>query len=238
MNTFQVLCQLPSPLKWNDYRLWNFDISLQKPVLHLIRDHVNLFTDLGKDWSSGPPNDFDKWIPIRYALNLSLNDFDVKLYLNDQNLITNPHAKEANSTSNESVSVLKYLHTSTAFLCLRGHLLRTGVEVPSNVFRPQHTTVPFWIEVPGVELSLTLPKWNTHSTFASSRTTDFGRAGFVRVDSSFMYFSEARPDYIDRLKLDIQVECSLYFEYGMDWIYMLDRPEKSSSYLWAGSSGI
>ena len=68
-------------------------------MLHLIRDQINLFTDLGKDWSSGPPSDFDRWIPLIYAVNIAMNDFEVNLYLNDQNVITNPHAKEANSTS-------------------------------------------------------------------------------------------------------------------------------------------
>lgn len=84
-------------------------------------------------------------------------------------------------------------------------MLQSAVEMPFTVFRPQYTKIPFWIEVPGVKLSLTLPKWNTHSVFASSRTTDFGSFGFLRVDSSFMYYSKTLPEYIDQLKLDIIV---------------------------------
>jgi hypothetical protein len=168
---------------------------------------MNLFTDLGKDWSSGPPSDFDRWVPMCYIANVTLHGFEVTLYLNDQNLITNPHAREANSKF--SVLLLNYSFllkpTNSAFLTLNGNSLQSSAEIPSNVFRPQYTTVPFWIQTSDIDFTLTVPRWNTHSAFASSRTTNFGRVGFLRIDASFMYFSETRPDYIDRLKLDILV---------------------------------
>lgn len=34
---------------------------------------------------------------MHYAVNMALRDFEVAMYLNDQNLITNPHSREANS---------------------------------------------------------------------------------------------------------------------------------------------
>jgi protein CSF1 len=67
------------------------------PIIHVIRDHITLLTDLGKDWSAGSPSDFDKWIPVQYVANVSMQDFEVNLYLNDQNIITHPHARDANS---------------------------------------------------------------------------------------------------------------------------------------------
>lgn len=94
---------------------------------------------------------------------------------------------------------------STALLTIRGSALRNSVEIPSTVFRPQYTKIPFWIEVPGVRLILTLPKWNTHATFASTRTTDFGGLGFVRIDSSFLYYSETLPENVDQLRIHLTV---------------------------------
>lgn len=87
---------MPTPLHWNDFRHWIFDVSLQTPTFHIIRDHIHLLTDLGKDWVSGPPSDFDKWIPVHYTINVAIRDFELNLYLNDQNLITRAQARDAN----------------------------------------------------------------------------------------------------------------------------------------------
>ncbi|KAF8577934.1 hypothetical protein K439DRAFT_1363574, partial [Ramaria rubella] len=195
----RISCQLPTPLRWNNARRWTFDVSFRTPKIHVIRDHINLLADLGKDWSSGPPSDFDKWIPMHYVINTSLQDYEINLYLNDHNIISHPHARDANT-----------------LLTLRGSKLHSTAELLSVVFRPQHNMIPFWIEAPNMDLSLTLPKWNTHSMFASSRTTDFGRVGLIRVDASFLYFSETLPEYIDQLKLDIVLHHMVFMTFG--WV--------------------
>lgn len=184
-------------------------MSLQTPIIHLIRDHITLLTDLGKDWSAGPPSDFDRWVPMQYLIKASLQDFEVNLYLNDHNIITHPHARDANSKYFNHFKRYPNL-IFKALLTLRGNMLRYRVEMPFAVFRPQCTRIPFCIEVPGVKLSLTLPKWNTHSIFASSRTTDFCSLRFLRVDSSFMYYSKTLPGHIDQLRLDIIVSVQVY----------------------------
>lgn len=86
----QISSLLPSPLQWNRERSWDFNVSLDRPVLYIIRDHVNMLTDLGKDWSSGPPSNFNTFVPIIYSLNLNFHNFELNLYANDHNIIDRP----------------------------------------------------------------------------------------------------------------------------------------------------
>ena len=87
---------MPSPTKWNDRRRWDFHFRLRKPVMYLIREHINMFTDLGKDWSAGPPSDYYLFVPMVYAIELELRMFELNLYVNDHNIIDKPSIREEN----------------------------------------------------------------------------------------------------------------------------------------------
>lgn len=69
---------------------------LRQPSLFLLRDHVNMFTDLGKDWASGPPADYQKFIPMIYVFRLEMHHFEVNMYTNDQNIVDKPLVREEN----------------------------------------------------------------------------------------------------------------------------------------------
>ncbi len=69
---------------------------MQKPILYLLRDHINMFTDLGKDWASGPPANYSRFIPISYALSINLQHFEISMYVNDHNIIDKPLIREEN----------------------------------------------------------------------------------------------------------------------------------------------
>jgi hypothetical protein len=71
---------------------------MRSPVLYLVRDHINMLADLGKDWSSGPPSDFQLWVPIFYTINLDLHNAEINLYANDLNIIDKPLVRDTNST--------------------------------------------------------------------------------------------------------------------------------------------
>ena len=90
---------MPVPLQWNCRRQWDFSIRLRKPVMYLIREHVNMFTDLGKDWPAGPPSDYYRFIPVLYAVDLELRTFELNLYANDHNIIDKPSIREENGES-------------------------------------------------------------------------------------------------------------------------------------------
>ncbi|EJD02702.1 uncharacterized protein FOMMEDRAFT_146573 [Fomitiporia mediterranea MF3/22] len=192
---------LPSPLRWNSERSWDFNVSLDKPTLYIIRDHVNMLTDLGKDWSTGPTHDFHTFVPIIYSLNLNLHDFELNLYANDHNIIDRPLDRREN-----------------VLFTLKGDVLRSITTVPSNKFRPLSTKASFSIVAPDVAVTLTLPRWNTHGLVPSSvrQLTNFGQVGLFRLDGSYMYHAEVRDDCVDQLKLDVQIPSTSLKLFG--WI--------------------
>jgi hypothetical protein len=91
-----------------------------------------------------------------------------------------------------------------ALLTLRGIGTKSRVQVDSNQFRPISSTIPFWVDAPNVMFHLTLPRWNTHSLRVAFRR-EIGRIGDFRLSGYYRYFSEARQDNLDQLKLDIHV---------------------------------
>ncbi|KAI0699566.1 hypothetical protein BC835DRAFT_1412549 [Cytidiella melzeri] len=180
-----IRCEMPNPLRWNEQRQWTFTISLRSPLIYILRDHVHMFTDLGKDWASGPPSDYDRFIPVVYSLLVEMTNYDLKMYVNDHNIIDKPLIPEDN-----------------AFLSFYGASLKQTVTVPLTKYRPQCSAVSFAVDAPDVGVSLTLPKWNTYSLFGKPhRSSELGRIGQFSLDASYCFFSEVHPENIDQLKL-------------------------------------
>ncbi|KAG8862253.1 hypothetical protein FRB96_001832 [Tulasnella sp. 330] len=193
----RISCELPAPLKWDAHRQWDFDITLTAPVIYLLRDHVTLITDLIHDWASGPPSDFNTWVPTMYNLKFGLKDYTVKLYLNDHNVIDHPLVDENNSL----------------FLCT-GTSLDAQVKVPSDKFRPNHSAILFSFELPDAAIAMSLPDWNTHTIFAKSRPVPLGSIGSVRLDCSYTSCAEVRDDNVEKLSLDLKGRNLLFRAYG------------------------
>lgn len=108
---------MPSPLKWNDQRQWTFAINLRQPVFYLLRDHINMFTDLSKDWASGPPSSYDRFIPMLYKVEIDMSNYELNTYVNDHNIIDKPLIREENGLYPLlSSSCLYSLHDSLAHL--------------------------------------------------------------------------------------------------------------------------
>lgn len=55
-----------------------------------------MFTDLGKDWSSGPPSNYNLFTPMIYIIDLDMQNYAINLYVNDHNIIDKPLIKEDN----------------------------------------------------------------------------------------------------------------------------------------------
>jgi hypothetical protein len=91
--------ELPSPLKWNGERQWTIAVSARKPVAYMLRDHINMFTDLIKDWTAGPPADYYRFVPTIYVFELHFFQHEVSLYLNDFNIIDRPLLVDENCAS-------------------------------------------------------------------------------------------------------------------------------------------
>ena len=87
---------LRSPLSWNAEREWSFSLSFRQPILYLLRDHINMFADLARDWISGPPIDNDRFVPVIYTFQLEMHQYETFLYANDQNIIDKPLVHDDN----------------------------------------------------------------------------------------------------------------------------------------------
>ena len=70
-----------------------------------------MFTDLGRDWSSGPPHDFNTYLPMIYGVKLALNNFELNLYANDHNVIDKPLSKDDNGSSRDIYSPVPAMYS-------------------------------------------------------------------------------------------------------------------------------
>ncbi|KAF8070507.1 hypothetical protein FPV67DRAFT_1756074, partial [Lyophyllum atratum] len=179
----RVHCELPSPLKWNMERKWIIAIILRQPVLYLIRDHINMFTDLGKDWTTGPPSDYQCFIPMVYAFEIELHHYELNLYANDHNIIDKPLIRDEN-----------------ALLTTRGANFIVKTDILSNKYRPESTTIPFSIHMPDASISLSLPRWNTNALHAPKKGNSLANVRFFRIDGSYQYFADVREEHVEQLK--------------------------------------
>jgi hypothetical protein len=92
----RVYAGMPAPLKWNDHREWTVSVSFQRPVIYILRDHINMVTDLIKDWISGPPSEYHRFVPTTYRMGFDMRFFEMYLYINDHNIVDRPLAREDN----------------------------------------------------------------------------------------------------------------------------------------------
>ncbi|KAF9227418.1 hypothetical protein BS17DRAFT_747957 [Gyrodon lividus] len=182
----RISAALPAPLKWNADRRWSFTVSLRQPAIFLLRDHIDMFADLLRDWTTGPPTEWHHFVPTVYSLELDLHHFDLNLYANDQNIIDKPLIKDENTMVN-----------------LRAPRLCTLVTMPSNAYRPEATTISFTAEVPDFFVSISLPKWNTQSLYNQGKEHRILHADTFRIDSTYHYWAEVHPDNLEQLKFGI-----------------------------------
>ncbi|KAJ3735770.1 hypothetical protein DFJ43DRAFT_832425 [Lentinula guzmanii] len=200
----RVHCELPTPLKWNAQRTWNVGITFRRPILYLIRDHVNMFTDLGKDWSSGSPHDYQRFIPMIYQIQFDMHYYELNLYANDHNIIDKPLVEDEN-----------------AIFTLSGVRFALNTTIPSNVYRPESTTVPFSIDVPDVSLKLSLPRWNTNALHAPKGGNTLAKVGSFHLDGSYMYYTEFHEEHVEQLVLTMKVHDIVFKSLGWSIRYFM-----------------
>ncbi|KAH9858939.1 hypothetical protein C2E23DRAFT_880346 [Lenzites betulinus] len=202
--TCRVRSHMPSPLMWNGLRQWSFAISLRQPRLYLLRDHVNMLTDLGKDWSTGPPSDYNLFTPMIYVVDVDMHNYEINLYVNDHNIIDKPLIRDEN-----------------ALLTLRGTHLVNGIHMPFTKYQPEATAVSFWLELPDLNVDLTLPRWNMLSLSATPDRSQVGRIGMLNMKGSYRYFADVRPEHVDQLKLEFAARDVVYKAFGWTIRYFM-----------------
>ncbi|KAG8213869.1 hypothetical protein J3R82DRAFT_10613 [Butyriboletus roseoflavus] len=182
----RVSTALPSPLKWNAERQWSFSVSLRQPVIFLLRDHINMITDLSRDWASSEPTELHHFVPTVYSLELHLHHFGLNLYANDQNIIDKPLINDENTMVN-----------------LRATRLWAMATTPSNVYLPEATTISFAADIPELSVCMCLPKWNTQFLYNQGNEHHILQARKFRIDGTYHYWAEVHPDNIEQLKVAI-----------------------------------
>lgn len=180
----KISCDLSYPLKWNSLHPWKIDIQGDAPELFILRDHIFLFTDLVGDWAFGPPADFHTFVPYKYVLNLTFNDFQIYINTNDSNIINNPSDVDDNT-----------------FLVLWGKGLSSTVEIPLSSFRPARNRVTFDANAHDGGMKLYTPAWNTYHTFLEK--PDVALMNTLQLNGTYDYCNATSPGLTDILILDI-----------------------------------
>jgi hypothetical protein len=201
----RIRAEMPSPLAWKASRQWVFGVTLRTPVLYLLRDHINMFTDLSKDWSSGPVTPLHLWVPMIYSINLTLRKYTINVYANDFNIIDAPLQEDSNGKSAVSLVMRSAFSFLPVLFSFRGEMMQNSNLIASDTYCPLSTTIPFNIEIPAVHIYMSLPKWNTHWSNDDELRGHIGKIGLTQVDGSYIYHSEVTPGNVEQLDLRISV---------------------------------
>ncbi|KZT51915.1 hypothetical protein CALCODRAFT_521058 [Calocera cornea HHB12733] len=195
----RVALTMPAPLRWNAERTWAIDVEFTRPRIFLLRDHAYLIQDLIRDWNAVPTNEFAVFVPTRYELALRLRDYELNLYANDFNVVSKPLSRDDN-----------------VFVTISGPLLDVTVPIDSTRWRPQCSEIRFSIDVPDASFRMSFPQWNTHGAFATDRTAHFGNSPVFKIAGSYTSYTGTHRDFIDRLRLDITAEGTVFKCFG--WV--------------------
>ena len=168
-----------------------------------------MFTDLGKDWVSGPPTDYQKFIPMIYVFNLEMHHFEWNLYANDQNIVDRPLVKDENSMA-LLLNLLPHItYESEALVTLKGPYLGSVTTIPSKTYRPESTLIRFSVSAPDIRTTFSLPRWNTHVLNTETKDVDVLISHHLTIGGSYRYFSEVREDLVEQLKLNFEARILL-----------------------------
>ncbi|KAF9475774.1 hypothetical protein BDN70DRAFT_996181 [Pholiota conissans] len=200
----RVRCELPSSLRWDAERTWLIALYLRQPVLYLLRDHINMFTDLGKDWVSGPPTDYQKFIPMIYLFRLEMHHFELNCYANDQNIVDKPLVREEN-----------------ALVTLKGPHLKSLTTIPLSEFRPEMTSISFDVVANDLVVNISLPRWNTHASHMPSDGVSLLRTVSFSLEGSYLYFATVHQENVEQLRLDFTLNDAIFHAYGWSIRYLM-----------------
>lgn len=180
----RISCDLSTPLKWNGFRQWKFDITTDDLELFLLRDHIFLLTDLVNDWSSGPPAEYLTFTPFKYLLDLHFRNLVLYLNVNDGNIINKPTDLEDN-----------------AYLILKSPMLDLSTCIPIDKYRPPKSVIPFDVRAEEAFLDLHIPPWNTQASFLKSM--NIGRLENLLVEGGYHYNAITSSAVTDTLILNV-----------------------------------
>jgi hypothetical protein len=182
----RIQCDLSNPLKWDALHKWTFNITIFKPSIFLLRDHITLLSDCGTDWT-GANTHYSTWIPYIYNVNLNLVDFSLFLNVNDGNIVSAPSELNDN-----------------AYVTFRGSKMSGKVVVPSDKILPMEHCVSFEWLCPSLNLTVYAPLWNTLSVLLLQHK--IGQLHKLEIVGSYTYPADVSRNNVETL--DMQVSAS------------------------------
>ncbi|KAF0369743.1 fermentation associated protein [Gigaspora margarita] len=183
----EIKCDLPSPLVWNQSRTWEFDIYFMEAEIFLLRDHITLFQDLIKDWTSGPSPDKLHFIPIKYKFNPRFTNFKLYLYVNEHNIINDPTDIGENT-----------------FIIIRGSRLASNIVAPFLSYNQEITKILFDMEITNGRIVMSPQVSQTLGTFLTEYSKDFFQVNSFSVDGNFQYYSFIHPNHVESLSMTMK----------------------------------
>lgn len=97
------------------------------------------------------------------------------------------------------------IQKNSALVTIRAPRFNIQVSFPSNKYRPEATSIPFVVDVPDVNVFLSLPRWNTQCLYNSGKEHRIIHAATFRITSSYYFWADVQADNIDQLKLTVEV---------------------------------
>ena len=189
----QVTMSMPTPLRWDAQRDWVLDIALDHIDVTLLRDHVQLISDLARDWSSGAVGDFHHFVPNHYNFRVTLLNYAFHLYINDFNIVNWPRSREDN-----------------AFMDVYGPAMSCYIAVAATQYRPEFSVVPFSVTTHDACVELCLPVWDTHRSFGKGETIEIGKIGQLSATGNYRYYAVPRPEHQETLTLHLEARKVIY----------------------------
>ncbi|RHZ51053.1 hypothetical protein Glove_485g16 [Diversispora epigaea] len=180
----KIKCKLPTPLIWNGRRKWEFDIHLTDSKIFLLRDHITLFQDLIKDWTAGSPQDQLHFIPMEYEFKPRFTNFELYLYVNEQNIINEPADIDDN-----------------AFIIIKGPRMCSSMIIPFLYYNQEITKIEFDIEVTKGNVLMSPHISQTLGAFLTDDCKDFGKVNNFTLNGTYQYYNSVNPNHLESLSL-------------------------------------
>lgn len=169
---------------WNTLRDWPFKIVVDDMRLFILRDHFFLIIDIVNDWSAGPPPEFFTFVPYRYKMDLTLNNWIMYLNTNDANIINDPADMDGND-----------------FLTLEGKVLAAVLDIPQQTYRPLRNQIGFDCVCKDMSMRMLNSSRNTLRTLLHDKLV--ATLPRLTLKGSFNSNMEVGEGLVDCLRMDL-----------------------------------
>lgn len=168
------------PLKWNGHACWSFLNESKNTDIFILKEHIELFSDMITDFSSGPPTPYNLFRPFTYEIDWKVQKYGIYFNVNDANIINNP------LDFNDNI-----------YLSFQGDQLSINSHIPLDGILKKSNTIDFNLYTPQFSLVLDTPPWHTLNNFLQNK--EVGRAKNFNIEGSHTRNSEVELGFVDTM---------------------------------------